>query len=218
MKRYKHYPCRSGEFRIHPNEEKWTGIQRCNMCGEMLYHRSSFDKSLVAAKEEVSKERLEKKLLAEKQANLQAGIDRQGKWFQEEQARLAEKWKAIWAEEERAKAAADQAKAAEDQAKAAKEDFTKIRPVVMAFALQMEMKLRKHDADRGPDGWRHGSTFTHLWYRMMEEAAEMMVARHSSPFPTLAVTKECADVANMAMMIADVYGDLGYYEGKDGIK
>jgi len=74
-----------------------------------------------------------------------------------------------------------------------------LRPCVAWFANQMERKLREHD-DR--DGWR-GKPVNWLMLRPREELAELQQAigehRHLE-----CVVDESTDVANFAMMIADV--------------
>ena len=93
-----------------------------------------------------------------------------------------------------------------------------LRPQVMAFAHLMECNLRKHDADRGPHGWQDDGAEA-LVERLEDEATEldraiqeaMQVAGKGSArscLDVLAVAKEAADVANFAMMIADVSGGL----------
>jgi hypothetical protein len=93
-----------------------------------------------------------------------------------------------------------------------------IRPEVQAFALLMEEKLRENDFK---GGWQRDNPKGDLFRRLMEEADELRtlltVARvdiHAPPY--MAMTKderiltgrECADIANFAMMIADVCGGL----------
>lgn len=81
------------------------------------------------------------------------------------------------------------------------------RPVVMWFAGLMESKLREHD---DLPGWR-GDSDHFLLERLKEEQAELasevegegggtewdIIMRH------VRIQKEAADVANMAMMLAD---------------
>lgn len=75
----------------------------------------------------------------------------------------------------------------------------KIRNEVLWFAEQMEKKLKKNDnkphwLDSSPD---------YLLERLCDEVKELMQARQHGKSPTF-VIKECADVANFAMMIADM--------------
>ena len=81
------------------------------------------------------------------------------------------------------------------------------RPEVRAFALLMEAELAKHD-DR--DGWQDCS-IEWLLKRLQEEIEELAVAPGLQPRG-----EEAADVANFAMMIADVSGALAAKEGGDG--
>ena len=78
----------------------------------------------------------------------------------------------------------------------------KLRPEVAAFAMLMEAELRKHD-DR--PGWKQSSP-NWLMERLQEELKELSVALdYKGP---CGVGQEAADVANFAMMIADVSGGM----------
>lgn len=76
---------------------------------------------------------------------------------------------------------------------------TELRPTVRWFAERMELALREHDADRGETGWRELS-IPHLVERLLQEAIEVEAARGAGGEVLVA---ECADVANIAMMVAD---------------
>lgn len=85
------------------------------------------------------------------------------------------------------------------------------RPEVMDFALLMERELRANDHKRG---WKEDQSID-LARRVMEEAQELLeVTPHNQrlpeyyPFDPTKVAEEAADVANMAMMVADVCGCL----------
>jgi NTP pyrophosphatase (non-canonical NTP hydrolase) len=73
------------------------------------------------------------------------------------------------------------------------------RAEVAWFAEQMELKLRENDHK---PHWR-GSDIEYLHKRLQEEVDELMYELHS-PLNEERVVKEAADVANFAMMIADV--------------
>lgn len=77
-----------------------------------------------------------------------------------------------------------------------------LRPEVKAFAALMEGELRKHGHRLG---WKECDP-EWLMVRLKEEAAELAQAilTHEESIPA-----EAADVANFAMMIADVEGGLG---------
>jgi len=77
----------------------------------------------------------------------------------------------------------------------------KLRPEVAAFAMLMEAELRKHD-DR--PGWKH-CNLDWLLGRLREETGELSDAVFIRGQHT---AEEAADVANFAMMIADVSGGL----------
>lgn len=81
-------------------------------------------------------------------------------------------------------------------------------PYVFAFALEMEKKLaaNRHKGDR--EGWS-GDHPRDLFDRLMEEARELKATfRLGSSAQPEDVRVEAADVANFAMMIADVEGGL----------
>lgn len=77
----------------------------------------------------------------------------------------------------------------------------KLRAPLQSFANLMEMKLAKHDEDRGPTDWRN-STQASLVRRLREELAELETALIDGA-EVSRVREEAADVANFAMMIAD---------------
>ena len=93
----------------------------------------------------------------------------------------------------------------------------RLRREVAAFAQLMERKLRENDYK---GGWRNEDTEA-LLTRLQQEAYELQVATETSgawcSYPPAAVLgkkgrntigREAADVANFAMMIADVCGAL----------
>ena len=86
-----------------------------------------------------------------------------------------------------------------------------LRPEVRKFAEQMELKLRTHDKDRGPQGWLKSDVYW-LASRILIEQRELVKALLRWPQDIEAVASECADVANFAMMVSDVvfrYGVQG---------
>ena len=84
----------------------------------------------------------------------------------------------------------------------------KPRPEVKRFAQEMERQLTEND-HKG--GWKK-CDYLYLMSRLKEETGELhraiqarfLVNIHAEKL----ITKEAADVANFAMMIADVYGNL----------
>jgi hypothetical protein len=78
---------------------------------------------------------------------------------------------------------------------------TTIRPEVMAFAVLMETKLYMND-HKG--GWRN-DTPEALLERLYEEVDEL---KEALLVKSVRIANEAADVANFAMMIADVGGFL----------
>lgn len=97
----------------------------------------------------------------------------------------------------------------------AEEQPLKVRPAVRWFAEQMEAKLRENDHKGGWIG--HDGLLT----RLREETDELYdaIVRHEAGViaPNThpdQVTREAADVANFAMMIADNYGPkIGHKQG-----
>ncbi len=76
-------------------------------------------------------------------------------------------------------------------------------PVVNRFARAMMERL---SANKHKGGWRHEDQ-RYLTERLQQEVDELFVALakgHSAE----EIRKECADVGNFAMMIADNHGDL----------
>ncbi len=84
-----------------------------------------------------------------------------------------------------------------------------LRPEVRAFAELMERVLRANDRK---GGWKHMKPPA-LLRRLDEEVAELHGAvniprQPLTPIEHTWVAREAADVANFAMFIADVYGDM----------
>lgn len=82
-----------------------------------------------------------------------------------------------------------------------------LRPCVLAFAILMEQQLRANDHK---SGWG-SDTPTSLLGRVYDEALELHDAIAGRSLGNVAagdVGKEAADIANFAMMIADVCGAL----------
>ncbi len=101
-------------------------------------------------------------------------------------------------------------KAREEMAERLKVDGRPIRPEVLWFAQQMERKLRENE---GKGGWA-ACRAQWLWERMMQESRELkgLLDMKSEQYAQRGHLHECiddviaeaADVANFAMMIADV--------------
>jgi len=79
-----------------------------------------------------------------------------------------------------------------------------LRPEVLAFALLMEERLREKDADRGGDSWK-SATCDHL---MVRTFATCMILEQQVRLHADAKIRKAVDLANYAMMIADVAGAL----------
>lgn len=83
------------------------------------------------------------------------------------------------------------------------------RKEVQWFAQEMEAKLLENDHK---DGWQ-GCRFSALFPRLRQESDELLVKAHPLHLDTMAekltvedaceLIRECADIANFAMMIAD---------------
>jgi len=80
-----------------------------------------------------------------------------------------------------------------------------MRESVQWFAGQMENELAKHDEERG-EGWK-GDGILELFNHLEQEVRELKLAidesAQSGEINREWVIEECADLANMAMMIAD---------------
>lgn len=76
----------------------------------------------------------------------------------------------------------------------------KMRPSVQRFAEAMERKLRKHDADRGSDGWIDDDPHD-LLERVHDEYMECAFALNRNGYRK--AHKEAVDIANFAMMVFD---------------
>jgi len=76
------------------------------------------------------------------------------------------------------------------------------RDSVLKFSLAMEKKLRRNDYK---GGWMDCDPWW-LLDRVKDEIDEIESAMLKGLKPNR-VTSECADVANLAMMVAEVYGE-----------
>ena len=76
------------------------------------------------------------------------------------------------------------------------------RPEIYRFAGLMELKLRKHDPVRG-DSWKRGDPKHHLdcIRQIYDELVEAVQTNNS-------IGLKAADLANHAMMLSDLSGDL----------
>lgn len=82
-------------------------------------------------------------------------------------------------------------------------DKLTLRPEVAGFAKVMEQILRVNDHKVH---WRDALTVENAFTRLIQEVAELAGAINGGD--TLEITKEAADVANFAMMVADLVGGL----------
>jgi NTP pyrophosphatase (non-canonical NTP hydrolase) len=87
--------------------------------------------------------------------------------------------------------------------------LTDVRSEVLSLALAMERKLRANDAKKGPRGWKDHEPMR-LLARVRQETKEVERALTNIVDPS-EVLDECADVANMVMMVADAAGALPPY-------
>lgn len=76
-----------------------------------------------------------------------------------------------------------------------------LRPSVTWFAQEMETVLQAND-HKG--GWED-CTLPYLTERLIQETGELVVALMEDDPAVFDVVKECADIANFAMMIAENY-------------
>ena len=75
------------------------------------------------------------------------------------------------------------------------------RKEVYAFAKMMERKLKKHDAQKGKEGWKNMDPLA--LFKLLEKQVEELGFSSRGCIASTAV-----NVANFAMMIADVCGEL----------
>jgi len=81
---------------------------------------------------------------------------------------------------------------------------SRVRPEVAAFAQAMEAQLKANDHK---PGWKSDSLDS-LHRRLIEEADELLEEIDKDAWTPEGVTREAADVANFAMMLADRCGGL----------
>lgn len=70
-----------------------------------------------------------------------------------------------------------------------------------------EIMLERLRANRWKGGWK-GASFHYLQGRLLEEVIEVAEAARYRKTNKAWIARECADVANIAMMIADITGGL----------
>jgi len=99
-----------------------------------------------------------------------------------------------------------------------KKDSQTPRSEVLQAAVLMEQKLRKHDHDRGPKGWKNDHPLC-LFHRVKEEvceAQEVVASDMPKAFPDSIGRKklvdELVDVMNFCMMTIDQLGGLSDVE------
>ena len=93
--------------------------------------------------------------------------------------------------------------------------FIDIRQAVINFAEAMECKLKTKDTEHGKTGWLDTScNINHLLERLIEEVDEAKDALNDCN--SEALSKECVDIANFAMMISDRIRYCSIKENKDG--
>ena len=93
-------------------------------------------------------------------------------------------------------------------------NITDLRPEVLAFAFEMERKLRLGDLKYGGQTWKGKQPVVILpWIR----AEEMELRAALATGEPGDVAAEAADVANFALMIADVAGELDLDHAKEAL-
>ena len=83
-----------------------------------------------------------------------------------------------------------------------------VRSDVRWFAELMELKLRKHDHDWGPTGWKDGNPYE-LLNRINEEMANVRNAVFDRHKTSEDIISKLADIANYCMMTADICREKG---------
>jgi hypothetical protein len=87
-----------------------------------------------------------------------------------------------------------------------------VRPEVLAFARVMSAKIDGHNHDRGEHGWRTATPidlldWLHRYFADLQDAARAFAFRGETDARGRVLSK-AANVANLAMMIADVCGAI----------
>lgn len=95
-----------------------------------------------------------------------------------------------------------------------------LRPSVVAFAIEMERELRANAHKGNRPAWRADPVdglLNHLddEVRELADVAYRGPGPHMTPLRLAAVREEAADVANMALMVADSVGALDLPEGAE---
>lgn len=85
-----------------------------------------------------------------------------------------------------------------------KDPILGLRNPLREFVMQMEYKLREHDAEKGEVGWC-GDSPTFLLKRVREELQEAEIVASEVNLDRL--EQEVVDVANMCMMVWDVLNE-----------
>ena len=93
----------------------------------------------------------------------------------------------------------------EESLKEAKKPKAFLRPEVLSFAIQMELKLRANDHK---PGWKNDTPDV-MYNRLFEELSELSDAINCTPRPG-GILEESVDCANILMMVADTSGELKY--------
>jgi len=88
------------------------------------------------------------------------------------------------------------------------DNWNYLRPEVQAFATVMEHKLRLNDYKGGWDD----CSWEYLWGKLREETRELDNASKQKLQGNNAVTEEAADVANIALMLADMSETLQWMQ------
>lgn len=77
-----------------------------------------------------------------------------------------------------------------------------IRPEVLWFAKQMELKLREKDEKKGKEGWK-GIPPSVFMINIRQETDELYnEVSKTVDYDLSRVISECCDIANFAMMVA----------------
>jgi len=85
----------------------------------------------------------------------------------------------------------------------------RVRKEVAQFALLMEQKLKEKDAERGARGWKGMNPGDELADMGLAQSAKLFVVLQDWPMSGKdLLADKVADVANLAMMIADNAGVL----------
>lgn len=89
--------------------------------------------------------------------------------------------------------------------------MTKTEEAIPTLSALFEVAVEKLRENEHKGHWRFEAPMD-LWNRLSQETAELHAevqkAQRGQPFDPRAIARECGDIVNLAMMVADVTGGL----------